>query len=140
MTVFLVLLIPLLLMVFALFMERVEKRLKTSTVSEADVQEFLDTARPEEVNTLIREGWTKAFANFRLRRRPPLQAQTQGLRPARATVDCDLRCARSVLFADPRPDHGTAATTLTCGKLRRTTPDPPIPSSATGGRWVMVGP
>jgi hypothetical protein len=70
MTVFLVLLIPLLLMVFALFMERVEKRLKTSTVSEADVQEFLDTARPEEVNTLIREGWTKAFANFRLRRRP----------------------------------------------------------------------
>jgi len=70
MTVFLVLLIPLLLMVFALFMERVEKRLKTSTVSEADVQEFLDTARPEEVNTLIREGWSKAFANFRLRRRP----------------------------------------------------------------------
>ena len=59
MTVFLVLLIPLLLMVFALFMERVEKRLKTSTVSEADVQEFLDTARPEEVNTLIREGWSR---------------------------------------------------------------------------------
>jgi hypothetical protein len=70
MTVFLVLLIPLLLMVFALFMERVEKRLKTSTVSEADVQEFLDTARPEEVNTLIREGWTRAFDKFRLRRRP----------------------------------------------------------------------
>src|SRR4029077_17789611 len=70
MTVFLVLLIPLLLMVFALFMERVERRLRTATVSEADVQEFLDTARPEEVNTLIREGWTKAFANFRLRRRP----------------------------------------------------------------------
>ncbi len=73
MTVFLVLLIPLLLMVFALFMERVEKRLKTSTVSEADVQEFLDTAKPEEVNTLIREGWTKAFAKFRLRRRPRLR-------------------------------------------------------------------
>lgn len=70
MTVFLVLLIPLLLMVFALFMERVENRLKTHTVSEADVQEFLDTARPEEVNTLIREGWTRAFDKFRLRRRP----------------------------------------------------------------------
>ena len=70
MTVFLVLLIPLLLMVFALFMERVENRLKTQTVSEADVQEFLDTARPEEVNTLIREGWTRAFDKFRLRRRP----------------------------------------------------------------------
>lgn len=70
MTVFLVLLIPVLLMMFALFMERVERRLKTSTVSEADVQEFLDTARPEEVDTMIREGWSKAFAKFRLRRRP----------------------------------------------------------------------
>jgi hypothetical protein len=70
MTVFLVLLIPVLLMVFALFMERVENRLRTRTVSEADVQEFLDTARPEEVNTFIREGWTRAFDKFRLRRRP----------------------------------------------------------------------
>jgi hypothetical protein len=73
MTVFLVLLIPLLLMVFALLMERLERRLKTATVSEADVQEFLDTAKPEEVNTFIREGWTKAFAKFRLRRRPRLR-------------------------------------------------------------------
>ncbi len=70
MTVFLVLLIPPLLMVFALLMERLEHRLKAAAVSEADVQEFLDTAKPEEVNTLIREGWTKAFAKFRLRRRP----------------------------------------------------------------------
>src|SRR6185437_12077172 len=69
MTVFLVLLIPPLLMVFALLMERLERRLRTATVSEADVQEFLDTAQPEEVNTLIREGWTKAFAKSRLRRR-----------------------------------------------------------------------
>ncbi len=68
MTVFLVLLIPLLLMVFALLMERVEHRLTSSAVSEADVEEFLDTARPEEVNTLMREGWTKAFAKFRHRR------------------------------------------------------------------------
>ena len=83
MTVFLVLLIPLLLMVFALFMERVEKRLKTSTVSEADVQEFLDTARPEEVNTLIREGWTKAFANFRLRRRPRFRRKHKDCGPTR---------------------------------------------------------
>jgi hypothetical protein len=60
-------------MVFALLMERLERRLKTATVSEADVQEFLDTAKPEEVNTFIREGWTKAFAKFRLRRRPRLR-------------------------------------------------------------------
>jgi hypothetical protein len=77
MTVFLVLLIPLLLMVFALFMERVENRLQTSTVSEADVQEFLESARPEEVNTMIREGWTKAFAKFRVRRRPRLRRKTK---------------------------------------------------------------
>lgn len=77
MTVFLVLLIPLLLMVFALLMERLERRLKSATVSEADVQEFLDTAKPEEVNTFIREGWTKAFAKFRLRRRPRLRRRSK---------------------------------------------------------------
>lgn len=70
MTVFLVLLIPLLLMVFALLMERVENRLRTtSTVSEGDVSEFLDEARPDEVNTFIREGWGRALSRFRRRRR-----------------------------------------------------------------------
>lgn len=70
MTVFLVLLIPLLLMVFALLMERVENRLRTSTMSEAEVEEFLESAQPDEVNTFIREGWTRALLRFRLRRRP----------------------------------------------------------------------
>ena len=70
MTVFLVLLFPLLLMVFALLMGRVEDRLQPATVTEDEVGEFLDQARPEEVNTLIREGWTGALARFRLRRRP----------------------------------------------------------------------
>ena len=70
MTVFLVLLFPLLLMVFALLMGRVEDRLRPATVTEDEVEEFLDQARPEEVNTLIREGWTGALARFRLRRRP----------------------------------------------------------------------
>jgi hypothetical protein len=71
MMVFLVLLIPLLLMVFALLMERLENRLHTSTMSEQDVEEFLDKAQPEEVNTFIREGWTRALATFRLRRKKP---------------------------------------------------------------------
>jgi hypothetical protein len=70
MTVFLVLLFPLLLMVFALLMGRVEERLHPATVTEDEVGEFLDQARPEEVNTLISEGWTGALARFRLRRRP----------------------------------------------------------------------
>lgn len=69
MTVFLVLLIPLLLMIFALLMERVENRLGSSSMNEDDVEEFLDSARPEEVNTFIREGWTRALSRFRLRRR-----------------------------------------------------------------------
>ena len=70
MTVFLVLLFPLLLMVFALLMGRVEDRLHPAIVTEDEVGEFLDQARPDEVNTLIREGWTGALVRFRLRRRP----------------------------------------------------------------------
>lgn len=67
--VFLVLLVPLLVMVFALLMERLEHRLQTTTMSEQDVEEFLDQAQPDEVNTFIREGWTRALSMFRLRRR-----------------------------------------------------------------------
>jgi hypothetical protein len=70
MTAFLVLLFPLLLMVFALLMSRVEDRLKTATVSGDEVEEFLDQARPDEVNTFIREGWAGALDRFRRRRRP----------------------------------------------------------------------
>lgn len=70
MIVFLVLLIPLLLMVFALLMERLEQRLRAASVHEDDVEEFLAKAGPDEVNTFIREGWTRAFARFTLRRKP----------------------------------------------------------------------
>lgn len=69
MTAFLVLLFPLLLMVFALLMSRVEDRLKTPTVTEDEVEEFLDQARPDEVNAFISEGWGGALDRFRLRRR-----------------------------------------------------------------------
>jgi|APThiThiocy_cv2_1041547.scaffolds.fasta_scaffold00910_26 hypothetical protein len=67
--VFLVLLIPLAVMAFALLMERLERRLHTITMSEQDVEEFLDNARPDEVNTFIREGWTRALSKFRIRSR-----------------------------------------------------------------------
>ncbi len=70
MTTFLVLLFPLLLLVFAMLMERVEARLQNNSVSENEVEEFLDQARPEEVNTFIREGLGRALDLFRLRRRP----------------------------------------------------------------------
>ncbi len=78
MVVFLVLLIPVALMAFALFMEKVENRLRTRTIIEADVQEFLDSARPEEVNTMMREGWSRAFDKFRLRRLPRFRRRNGG--------------------------------------------------------------
>jgi hypothetical protein len=78
MTAFLVLLFPVLLMVFALLMQRVEERLRTATVTENEVEEFLEQAQPDEVNTFIREGWSGALARFRLRRRPRDRAPRRG--------------------------------------------------------------
>jgi hypothetical protein len=70
MTAFLVLLIPLLLMLFALLMERVEHRLRSPSVSEGEVEQFFDQAQPDEVDTFIREGWSGALAVFGRRRKP----------------------------------------------------------------------
>jgi hypothetical protein len=70
MAVFLVLLFPLLLLIFAVLMERLEARLQNGSVTENEIEEFLDQARPEEVNTFIREGLGRALDLFRLRRRP----------------------------------------------------------------------
>jgi hypothetical protein len=70
MTVLVVLLFPLLLMVFAILMERLEARLKNGSVTENEIDEFFEQARPDEVNTLIREGLWRALDVFRLRRLP----------------------------------------------------------------------
>ncbi len=70
MAVFLVLLFPLLLLLFAVVMERVEARLENGSVSEDEIEEFLDQAQPDEVNTFISEGLARALDLFRLRRRP----------------------------------------------------------------------
>jgi hypothetical protein len=64
----LVLLFPLLLMAFMLLMERVEDPLRQDT-DEEKVAEFLETARADEVDALVREGFTHAFARWRHRRR-----------------------------------------------------------------------
>ncbi|HVX46533.1 MAG TPA: hypothetical protein VHC49_21745 [Mycobacteriales bacterium] len=61
-------LFPLLLMAFMLLMERVEEPLRQSA-DEDHVAEFLETAEPAEVDTLVREGFTSAFARWRHRRR-----------------------------------------------------------------------
>ncbi|MDT0263381.1 hypothetical protein [Jatrophihabitans lederbergiae] len=68
---FLVLLFPVLLMAFMLIMERIEEPL-TRVAVQREVEEFLDHANPDELNTLVREGPESAMSRFRrrLRRRP----------------------------------------------------------------------
>jgi hypothetical protein len=76
MTYWFVLIIPLVIMLFALFMERVESRLKNLTIRENEVEEFLEQAQPDEVRALYGHGIGRALELFRLRR--------LGGRPSRA--------------------------------------------------------
>ena len=69
MTAWLSVLVPLLVMFFALGMERVESRLRESTVREDELEEFLEQPRPEEVRALFRSGTSRALELFRLRNR-----------------------------------------------------------------------
>jgi hypothetical protein len=69
MTAWFVIVIPLLIMGFALFMERVETRLRNVAVQESEVEEFLEQARPDEVRELYGHGISRALDLFRLRRR-----------------------------------------------------------------------
>ena len=62
----LVLLFPFVLLGFMLFMGRVEEPLSQVAV-EREMEEFLDTANPEELNTFVREGTESAISRFRQR-------------------------------------------------------------------------
>lgn len=66
-------LFPLALLAFMLFMERVERPLRTGT-GETEVEEFLDHARPDDVDTFVRFGLRRALEKLRRRRRTQLQA------------------------------------------------------------------
>ncbi|MBA0127404.1 hypothetical protein H0B56_17800 [Haloechinothrix sp. YIM 98757] len=68
MTVWFVVAVPLIVMGFALFMERVEDRLRHVSVRGEDVEEFLEQARPNEVRALYGYGIGRALELFRLRR------------------------------------------------------------------------
>jgi hypothetical protein len=68
MTYWFIVAIPLVIMLFALFMERVEARLKNLAIRENEVEEFLEQARPEEVRALYGHGIGRALELFRLRR------------------------------------------------------------------------
>lgn len=70
MTAWFVIVVPLVILFFALFMERVEARLSRLSVREEEVEEFLDQARPDEVNELFDTGIGDALEKFRDRRVP----------------------------------------------------------------------
>jgi len=62
----LVLLFPPLLLGFMLFMARVEEPLNKVAV-ERQIEEFLDEANPDELDTFVREGTDSAMRRFRQR-------------------------------------------------------------------------
>ncbi|HEU0086901.1 MAG TPA: hypothetical protein VFQ77_04525 [Pseudonocardiaceae bacterium] len=68
MTIWFVAVVPLLIMFFALAMERVESRLRHIAVNENEIEEFLEQARDEEVHALFGSGIGRALELFRLRR------------------------------------------------------------------------
>lgn len=69
------LLMPVLLLVLMLMMERVERPLRVDSVSE-QLESFLDSARPDEVETYVSEGFAPALERYWRRRR--LSSQLPG--------------------------------------------------------------
>ncbi|MDN5858182.1 MAG: hypothetical protein L0H84_06115 [Pseudonocardia sp.] len=76
MTAWLSILVPLLVMFFALGMERVEAKLRESTVRPEELEELLDRPRPDEVRALFGHGTGRALELFRLRNRAPRGRRT----------------------------------------------------------------
>jgi hypothetical protein len=73
---FLVLLFPVLLLIFMLVMERIEEPL-TRVALERVVDDFLENANSDEMNTLVREGPVTAMSGFRARLRLPRRIRRQ---------------------------------------------------------------
>ncbi|MGB8651702.1 MAG: hypothetical protein WCD35_13695 [Mycobacteriales bacterium] len=62
------LLLPLVLLLLLLAMERVERPLRQDAVAE-QLETFLDSARPDEVETFVSEGYATALERYWRRRR-----------------------------------------------------------------------
>jgi len=81
MTAWLAVLVPLLVMFFALGMERVESKLREATLRPEELEELLERPRPDELRALFRQGSGRALELFRLRnrtsrgRRPPKRSK-----------------------------------------------------------------
>jgi len=63
------LLLPLALLGLMLAMERVEKPLREESVVNDQLETFLETARPDEVETFVSEGYAPALERYWRRRR-----------------------------------------------------------------------
>lgn len=63
---FLVILFPVVLLGFMLFMQRVEAPLN-KVAPEREVEDFLDNANPDELDTFVREGTESALQRWRQR-------------------------------------------------------------------------
>jgi hypothetical protein len=64
----LVVFFPFVLLAFMILMERVENPLRSVAVEDR-VEEFLDDARPEEMDTFVRQGFPAALDEYGRRRR-----------------------------------------------------------------------
>jgi hypothetical protein len=87
MSVWFVVAVPLIVLLFALFMERVESRLRNITVQENEVEEFLEQARPDEVSALRDQGISRALELFRFRRLGGKAARLRQRRGQRVDTD-----------------------------------------------------
>ena len=89
MTAWLSVLVPLLVMFFALGMERVESRLRESTVRQEELEEFLDQPRPDEVRALSARARAVRWSCSGCAHgpaRPPTDARTSALPDRHAPV------------------------------------------------------
>ncbi|NMI00810.1 hypothetical protein [Pseudonocardia acidicola] len=76
MTAWLSVLVPLLVMFFALGMERVESRMREAALRQEELDQLLEQPRPDEVRALFRQGTARALELFRLRDRGPGNRRT----------------------------------------------------------------
>jgi hypothetical protein len=93
MTAWLSILVPLLVMFFALGMERVETRLRESAVRQDELDDFLERARPDEVKALFRSGTGRALELFRLRNRDDRRSSAECRNPERRDPERRQRLA-----------------------------------------------
>jgi hypothetical protein len=81
----LVVFFPFILLGFMIMMERVENPLRTVAVEDR-VEEFLEDARPEEMDTFVREGFPAAMDQYGRRRKLARLLPRRATRKGRHTI------------------------------------------------------